>query len=104
MLKKSNQTAERGGTLTAQPPVVPPTNATAASIRESEFFRPPKPKARCVLSGLARSTILERGVAGDFKMIRLRKRGSQRGIVLIETKSFLGWLHGQPPVTEEKKL
>jgi hypothetical protein len=33
----------------------------------------------------------------------LRKRGSQRGIVLVETQSFLAWLHGQPAVTKAAK-
>jgi len=32
--------------------------------------------------------------------IRLRKRGSLRGIVLVDTRSFLAWPHGQPAVTK----
>jgi len=102
MKKIVRNDAERGGAgLTAQPLAAPAANAQA--IRGSEFFRPPKPKGRCVLSGLSRTTILEHGEAGDFKLVRLRKRGSRRGIVLIETASFLRWLHGQPGVRKENE-
>ncbi|PYM12113.1 MAG: hypothetical protein DME18_12290, partial [Verrucomicrobia bacterium] len=86
MKKIVRNDAERGGAgLTAQPLAAPAANAQA--IRGSEFFRPPKPKGRCVLSGLSRTTILEHGEAGDFKLVRLRKRGSRRGIVLINFHS-----------------
>jgi hypothetical protein len=87
--------------FTSQPPIVPPIKVTAAFIRESEFFRPPGPRHRCPLSGLSRTSILEHGEVGEFRIIRLRKRGSQRGVVLIETASFLQWLHGQPSVIKE---
>jgi hypothetical protein len=98
MKKQVLQNAERGGSaLTSQPIVVPPTGATV-SLRDSEFFRLPDPKARDPLSGLCRTSILEHGEAGDFKIVRVRKRGSQRGIVLVETASFLQWLHGLPSV------
>lgn len=104
MIAKRNQTAEtrEGEKITAQPLTAPAANGTTP-LRESDTFRLPKPSARCQLSGLSRTTILERGEAGDFKLIRLRKRGSQRGIVLVDTKSFLAWLHGQPAVTKESK-
>lgn len=67
----------------------------------SEFFRLPKPGTRDPLAGLSRTSILENGEEGHFKIIRLRKGRSRRGIVLVETKSFLAWLHGQPAVTKE---
>ena len=103
MIRKQINDAERGGPeLTAQPLIVPTANGTTP-LRESETFRLPKPSARCQLSGLSRTTILEHGEAGDFKLIRLRKRGSLRGIVLVDTKSFLAWLHGQPPVGKEQQ-
>lgn len=98
MAAKAQNKAECGGQeFTAQPPVVPAVNGVAP-LRESEFFRLPKPGARCALSGLSRTSILENGEAGNFKIIRLRKRGAARGIVLVDTQSFLAWLHGQPPV------
>jgi hypothetical protein len=98
MANKAN--AGHGGEqYTVQPLTVPLTNG-ATSLRDSETFRLPKPKGRCPLSGLSRTSILENGEAGCFKLIRLRKRGSQRGIVLVDTKSFLAWLRGQPAVTK----
>ena len=100
MSRNQNKNDERGGQeFTAQPLSVPAANGTI-SLRDSETFRLPKPKARCPLSGLSRTSLLEHGEAGCFKLIRLRKRGSQRGIVLLETKSFLAWLRGQPAVTK----
>ena len=89
-----------GKTLTVAPLTMPAANGVA-SPRDSEFFRLPKPHGRCPLSGLSRPTILEHGEAGDFKIIRLRKRGSSRGIVLVDTASFLVWLHGQPAIIKE---
>jgi hypothetical protein len=82
--------------------LIAPLAVGATLLRDSETFRLPKPSTRCPLSGLSRTTILERGEAGDFKLIRLRKRGSQRGIVLVETASFLAWLHGQPAVVAKE--
>ena len=100
MTATKTKDAERGGQeFTAQPLIVPSNNG--AMLKDSEFFRLPRPKARCPLSGLSRTSILENGESGCFKMIRLRKRGSQRGIVLVETSSFLRWLHGQPALTKE---
>lgn len=75
----------------------------ATSLRDSDFFRLPKPGTRNPLSNLSRTSILEYGEQGNFKLIRVRKRGSQRGIVLVDTKSFLAWLHGQPAVTKESQ-
>ena len=100
MATKLKPNAARGGQeLTAQPLTVPAANG-ATSLRDSEFFRLPKPGTRNPLSGLSRTSILENGEAGCFKIIRLRKRGSQRGIVLVDTQSFLAWLHGQPAVAK----
>ena len=100
MIATQIKQAERGvETYTAQPLAVPTANGTV-SLRDSEFFRLPKPGTRCALSNLSRTSILEYGEAGCFRLIRLRKRGSKRGIVLVGTKSFLAWLHSQPPVTK----
>lgn len=99
-LKFTTVAGAGGEQFTAQPLTAPAVNGTTP-LRESETFRLPKPSARCLLSGLSRTTILEHGEAGDFKLIRLRKRGSRRGIVLVGTASFLKWLHGQPAATRE---
>jgi hypothetical protein len=101
-MKKSKHTAERGELATA--PVTAPAASGATSLRDSEFFRLPKPGTRNPLSNLSRTSILEYGEQGNFKLIRLRKRGAARGVVLVDTKSFLAWLHGQPAiVTKESK-
>ena len=99
--QNKNKIAKRGGQeLTAQPLTVPAANG-ATSLRDSEFFRLPKPGTRNPLSNLSRTSILEYGEAGCFKLIRLRKRGAVRGVVLVDTASFLKWLHGQPAVTKD---
>jgi hypothetical protein len=99
MNAKQNTIAKRGKLTTA--PVTAPAASGGTSLRDSEFFRLPKPGDRNPLSNLSRTSILEYGEAGCFKLIRLRKRGSSRGIVIVDTASFLRWLHGQPPVTKE---
>lgn len=98
MAQIKNIIAKRGGDFITAP-VFSPAAGGATSLRDSDFFRLPKPGTRNPLSNLSRTSILEHGEAGDFKLIRLRKRGSRRGIVLVDTKSFLAWLHGQPAVT-----
>lgn len=101
MARKIKKQIERGELTTA--PVTAPAANGATPLRDSETFRLPKPKARCPLSGLSRTSILEYGEQGCFKLIRLRKRGSQRGIVLVDTASFLNWLHSQPQVAKESQ-
>ena len=103
MACNQNKNAERGGkNFTAQPIILPAPNG-ASALRESVTFRLPKPMGRCPLSGLSRTSILEHGEAGDFKLIRLRKRGGKRGIVLVDTKSFLAWLRDQPASAKEQQ-
>lgn len=98
----NNAETREGEKITAQPLIVPAAYGTTP-LRDSETFRLPKPKGRCPLSGLSRTSLLEYGESGCFKLIRLRRRGSQRGIVLVDTASFLRWLHGQPAVTKESQ-
>jgi hypothetical protein len=102
MAQKIKNETERGGELTTAP-VNAPAASGVTSLRDSEFFRLPKPGTRNPLSNLSRTSILEYGEAGCFKLIRLRKRGAARGVVLVDTKSFLAWLHGQPAVTKESQ-
>jgi hypothetical protein len=100
-----------GGTgLTTSPPTVaggtPPHLRhlfAESSLRDSEYFRPPGPRARCRLSGMSRSSLLEHGEAGDFRMIRVRQKGKQRGLILVETASFLRWLNSLPAETRPPK-
>jgi len=99
-MRKKN--TERDGDLTTAP-VTAPAASGATSLRDSEFFRLPAPGTRNPLSNLSRTSILEYGEQSCFKIIRLRKRGAARGVVLVDTKSFLAWLHGQPAVTKESQ-
>jgi len=98
------------GDLTSSVPTVagqiPPqfrNKFAESSLRESEYFRPPAPRARCRLSGMSRSSMLEHGEAGDFRVIRVRQRGKQRGLILVHTASFLRWLNSLPAETKQSK-
>lgn len=61
---------------------------------DDEFLRLPKPRQRCPISGLSRSTLVELINAGHIKAKKLRNRGSFRGITLILKDSLLSYLHG----------
>ena len=100
MRNSTKQNAERGGDL-ATAPVTAPTANGPNTLKDSEFFRLPKPGARCPISGLPRTSILEHGEAGKFKIVRLRKPHAKRGVVLVETAKFLKWLHQLPAVRKE---
>jgi hypothetical protein len=99
MRNRTRQNAERGGDL-ATAPVMEPSANCPNPLKGSEFFRLPKPGARCPLSGLPRTSILEHGETGNFKIVRLRKPHAKRGVVLVETASFLKWLHQLPAVSK----
>lgn len=79
----------------------PSGSADVAWLSNSVFHRLPAPRQRCKLSGLSRSSIIEHGEAGGFKMVRLKKPGASRGILLIHTDSFLNWLRSLPPASKE---
>jgi hypothetical protein len=102
MLKARSKSANRGSDPSASP-VLAPAACGVASLRDSEFFRLPKPGTRDALANLSRTSILQYGEAGCFKLIRLKRRGASRGAVLVGTKSFLEWLHRQPVVTKGGK-
>jgi hypothetical protein len=102
MRNRTRQNAERGGHFATAPVTVPAANGPNP-LKGSEFFRLPKPGARCPLSGLPRTSILEHGQTGDFKIVRLRKPHAKRGVVLVETSSFLKWLHQLPAVRKDAK-
>ncbi len=108
---KKQSAGNAGATgLTVSAPTVAggiPTQFTGyfaeSSLRESEYFRPPPPRGRCRLSGLSRTSILEHGDAGNFRVVRIRQRGKQKGIILVETASFLHWLNSLPSETRGVK-
>jgi hypothetical protein len=98
--------ADRGGGtgVTIRPPTVadtvPPKFRQAlieASLGDAEWIRPPAPRGRCRLTGLSRSSLIELGEAGAFKLIRLRKPGAIRGLILIEKQSLLNYLRSVRP-------
>jgi hypothetical protein len=63
------------------------------------WIRLPKPKARCPISGLSRSTLNELIGTGKIRAKRLRKRGAIRSIVLIDASSLRQFIHGLEDAT-----
>jgi hypothetical protein len=77
---------------TTQPPAVPAV--VNGTITQPEFVRLPKAGSRCPLTGLSRTSLVELVEEGAVKAVKLRKRGSLRGITLMVRESLLGYLHG----------
>jgi hypothetical protein len=48
------------------------------------------------LSGLSRTSLIELGERGAIRLVRLRKPGALRGIVLIQKASLLFYLDSLP--------
>jgi hypothetical protein len=74
---------------------VPPNFRPAfveTSLRDAEWLRLPLPGARCPLTGLSRTTLLELGDRGDIVVKRIRKPGATRGIVIVNKQSLLSYL------------
>jgi hypothetical protein len=89
-MRKTN--TECGGELTtAQKIQVPPVGD--APQLPPEFCRLPRPKTRCQITGLSRSTLVELINARKVRAVRLRKKGAVRSITLINRKSLLDFLH-----------
>jgi hypothetical protein len=89
-LNKAN--AGRGGEITAQKIEVPPVCDTPQFA--PEFCRLPRPKTRCPITGLSRTSLVELIDAGKVRAVRLRKKGAARGVTLINRQSLLHFLHG----------
>ena len=93
MAQNKIKNAERASELlTAQKIQVPPV--CYAPQVPPEFCRLPRPKTRCPLTGLSRSTLVELVDAGKIRAVRLRKKGAARGITLLNRQSLLDYLHG----------
>jgi hypothetical protein len=73
----------------------------ASSLADAEWLRPPAPRGRCRLTGLSRSTLIQLGERGLIKLIRLRKPGARKGVVLIQKESLLAYLRSVRPECEE---
>jgi hypothetical protein len=68
------------------------------SLRDAEWLRLPLPGARCPLTGLSRTTLVELGDSGKILMKRIRKAGATRGIVIINKQSLLLYLDSLVPI------
>ena len=62
----------------------------------AEFCRLPRPRTRCPVTNLSRTTLEELVRAGSIRAKKLRKPGSTRGIVLLETRSLLEFVNNLP--------
>lgn len=92
MATKLKTNAERGGQeFTAQKIQIPPVGD--APLLPPEFVRLPRPKTRCAITGLSRTTLVELIDGGKIRAVRLRKRGAARGITLVNRQSLLEYLH-----------
>jgi hypothetical protein len=80
-------------TCLGQPPFGLERSFLAAPFGQMPEFAPlPAPKERCPITGGSRTWLLEHGEAGDFQLVRLRKKGKMRGKVLMHVPSLLAWL------------
>ena len=68
-----------------------------SSLRDAEWLRLPLPGARCPLTGLSRTTLIELGDRGEIVLKRIRKPGATRGIVIINKQSLLAYLDRLDP-------
>jgi hypothetical protein len=76
---------------TDQPLIVPAV--VNGTIITPEFVRLPKARSRCPITGLSRTSLVELVDCGAVKAVKLRKKGSLRGITLLHRESLLGYLH-----------
>ncbi len=77
--------------------VAPVTYPERAASPMPEFCRLPRSGQRCMISGLSRSKLNELilGSSPAVKSVVLRKRGTTRGIRLINVSSLLDYIHQQ---------
>ena len=94
---------QRRGNYTAHPFVVPEIR-NGAIVTEPEFIRLPRPKGRCPVSGLSRTTLAELVDSVAVKAAKLRKKGSLRAITLIHRESLLSYLRSQMRVESKPIL
>ena len=71
-----------GDNFTTKPPTVAGTSLgkiKGASLAEAEFIRLPRPRERCPLSGLSRTTLIELLEAGKIRGLTIRSAGFDQG-------------------------
>jgi hypothetical protein len=71
------------------------------------WIRLPKPRARCPVSGLSRSSMVELVCPGPRNLFAppvsariLKRKGASRGIILVSQQSLLSYINGLPKTTE----
>jgi hypothetical protein len=89
------------------PPTAPHLDGTRAVFDQTTWLRLPRPGARCPVSGLSRSGLAElvtpcsrNGFRPPVAARHLRRKGTQRGVVLIELASLQGYLASLPTLAE----
>jgi hypothetical protein len=77
-----------------------------AGLDQTIWLRLPRPGARCPISGLSRSTLADyvrpcarNDFAPPVESRLLKRRGAARGVLLINRKSLLDFIAGQPAPT-----
>lgn len=90
--------------ITTAPPVLaglPPHLSRQVEIANSanlaEFVRLPKPPARCPVSGMSRSWLLETDAAlpaSQRYIVRVRRRGCLRGVCMISVPKLRQFIDG----------
>ena len=96
-MKKQEVSHNDGGGWTSAPPSVTGQGVAGlpgSSLADAEFIRLPKPRARCPVSGLSRTTLCELLDTGVIKGVTIRKPGALRGIRLIVKQTLLDYLYG----------
>src|SRR5437764_5533743 len=84
--------------------VIPPkfkSSLIESSLADAEWLRLPPPRGRDRLTGLSRTSLIELGQRKVIRLVRVRKPGAMRGIVLIEKASLLSYLRRLTPDGEE---
>lgn len=66
------------------------------SLQDASWIRLPLPGARCPLTGLSRTTILELGERGKITIKRIRKPHATKGIVVVNKRSLLDFIDSLP--------
>ena len=82
--------------FTTKPPTVAGPSIgkiQGAALADAEFIRLPRPRERCPLSGLSRTTLVELLDAGKIKGLTIRRPGTTRGIRLVVKASLLSHLY-----------
>src|SRR5690242_6073840 len=81
----------------AIPPQFKGSLRAVESFTDAEWVRLPPPRGRDRLNGLSRTTLIELGHRGAIRLVRLRKPGALRGIVLVNRRSLLDYISSLTP-------